>query len=221
MVWREAAAGRKVSEVTVRREVDGNWRVLVSLAYPPQATVGTLIYTLHQRRTDPRGVSDRAPRARAVGAAADRHDRAIPAAYDRVAWLGRGPHESYTDRRDSSLFGRYELPADDLFFPYVEPQETGNRTEVFWATFTDARAEASGCGAIPSSTSVSCLTQRKSLKRANIQGTQPRGNRVLRLDYGQMGLAGENSWGARPGPNTTPAGRAHQYGFVLEPVYGP
>ena len=123
-VWREAAVRREVRGVTVRREVDGNWRVLVSLAYPAAGeTVGTLIYTFTNAgqirvafRLEPTGKG--LPALPRIGMTAQ-----IPAAFDRVTWLGRGPHENYADRRESAFVGRYDLPADDFFFPYVEPGE--------------------------------------------------------------------------------------------------
>ncbi|MDD4174973.1 MAG: beta-galactosidase small subunit, partial [Kiritimatiellae bacterium] len=146
----------------------------------------------------------------------------IPAAFDRVTWLGRGPHENYADRRESAFFGRYDLPADDFFFPYVEPQETGNRTDVFWATFTDAAGKGIRVWGDPKlNFSVLPYTAEELESRKHPWELNRCGNRVLRLDFGQMGLAGEDSWGARPWPDyQLPAGRVYEYGFVLEPMCG-
>jgi len=220
-VWREAAARREVRGVTVRREVDGNWRVLVSLAYPAAGeTVGTLIYTFTNAgqirvafQIEPTGKG--LPALPRIGMTAQ-----ILASYDRVTWLGRGPHENYADRRDSAFFGRYALPADDFFFPYVEPQETGNRTDVFWAEFTDAAGKGIRVWGDPKlNFSILPYTAEELETRKHPWELSRCGNRVLRLDYGQMGLAGEDSWGARPWPeHQLPSGRVYQYGFVLEPM---
>ena len=53
----------------------------------------------------------------------------------RVRWFGRGPGESYRDRKQSQLIGRWEAPADDLITDYEFPQENGNRTDVRWVEF--------------------------------------------------------------------------------------
>ncbi|MCU1468479.1 MAG: Beta-galactosidase [Actinomycetia bacterium] len=55
-----------------------------------------------------------------------------------VEWLGDGPHEGYSDRRQSTRFGRWTTAVDDWSVPYVHPQASGNRTGVRWLRFLDA-----------------------------------------------------------------------------------
>ncbi len=62
----------------------------------------------------------------------------LPAGYETVEWYGRGPQESYADRKASAAVGRYRQSVDEQIFPYVKPQESGNHTDVRWATLTDA-----------------------------------------------------------------------------------
>ncbi|KAK3692307.1 glycoside hydrolase family 2 protein [Podospora appendiculata] len=57
---------------------------------------------------------------------------------DRVRWFGRGPGESYRDKKLSQLVGTWEAPVDDLFTDYEFPQDTGNRTDVRWVEFLGA-----------------------------------------------------------------------------------
>lgn len=52
-----------------------------------------------------------------------------------VRWFGRGPHESYRDKKLSQLVGHWHLPADQLITEYEFPQENGNRTDVRWVEF--------------------------------------------------------------------------------------
>jgi beta-galactosidase len=54
---------------------------------------------------------------------------------EKASWFGRGPGESYRDKKRSQKFGTYTLPIDDLFTDYEFPQETGNRTDVRWVEF--------------------------------------------------------------------------------------
>jgi beta-galactosidase/beta-glucuronidase len=63
---------------------------------------------------------------------------ALPAEFDRVAWFGRGPGESYADSRAAARFGLYRRTLDELYTPYVFPQENGNRSDVSWVAFTNA-----------------------------------------------------------------------------------
>src|SRR5207237_4315022 len=61
----------------------------------------------------------------------------LPGELRAVTWYGRGPHENYWDRNSGAAVGRYASAAEELFVPYIEPQESGNRTDVRWVTFTD------------------------------------------------------------------------------------
>jgi beta-galactosidase len=62
----------------------------------------------------------------------------LPGGYETLEWYGRGPQESYADRKASAPVGRYRQSVDDQIYPYVKPQESGNHTDVRWATLTDA-----------------------------------------------------------------------------------
>lgn len=58
-----------------------------------------------------------------------------------ASWFGRGPGESYRDKKLSQRFGNYSLAIDKLFVDYEFPQETSNRTDVRWVAFSPPPAE--------------------------------------------------------------------------------
>lgn len=62
----------------------------------------------------------------------------LPGAYKRFTWYGRGPHESYDDRKESATVGVYAGTVDEQYVPYIYPQENGNKTDVRWAALTGA-----------------------------------------------------------------------------------
>ena len=55
-----------------------------------------------------------------------------------VDWLGRGPHECYSDRQSSAIVGRWRTAVDGWPVRYAHPQANGNRTGVRWLRFLDA-----------------------------------------------------------------------------------
>ena len=61
----------------------------------------------------------------------------LPEEMDRVQWFGLGPGESYVDSRTAQRVGLFKATADQLYTPYVMPQEDGNRSEVRRAAFYD------------------------------------------------------------------------------------
>ena len=60
---------------------------------------------------------------------------------EQVTWFGRGPGESYRDKKLSQLFGTYKKTVDELWTDYEFPQESGNRTDVRWVTISDGANE--------------------------------------------------------------------------------
>lgn len=69
------------------------------------------------------------------------------AGVDTVRWFGRGPGESYRDKKLSQRFGNWTLPVDDLFVDYEYPQDNGNRTDVQWVEFMGRAPEGSSSAA--------------------------------------------------------------------------
>ena len=57
--------------------------------------------------------------------------------FSNFSWLGRGPHENYADRKTGSPIGLYKSTVAEQYFPYIYPQETGNKEDVRWASLTD------------------------------------------------------------------------------------
>ncbi len=56
----------------------------------------------------------------------------------RLTWYGRGPHESYPDRKRSALVGLHRASIDEQFFAFVDPCECGGHTDTRWVSVTDA-----------------------------------------------------------------------------------
>ena len=58
----------------------------------------------------------------------------LPAVMDQVTYLGRGPQENYCDRNNGTLVDVYKATAEEMYFPYVRPQENGHHTDTRWLT---------------------------------------------------------------------------------------
>nr|XP_036589866.1 glycosyl hydrolase family 2 [Colletotrichum truncatum]KAF6801871.1 glycosyl hydrolase family 2 [Colletotrichum truncatum] len=66
------------------------------------------------------------------------------AGVEKVAWWGRGPGESYSDKKQAQAFGNWEETVDDLFVDYEFPQDGGNRTDVRWVEFRGRLPDENG-----------------------------------------------------------------------------
>ena len=61
----------------------------------------------------------------------------LPERLKNISYCGLGPHENYSDRAASARFGLYHTTPQEMYTPYIMPQENGNRTGVRFAAFRD------------------------------------------------------------------------------------
>ena len=63
----------------------------------------------------------------------------LPASMNQVEYFGRGPAENYLDRNAGSMVGLYKSTAEELYFPYVRPQENGHHTDTRWVSLSTGK----------------------------------------------------------------------------------
>lgn len=140
---------------------------------------------------------------------------AMPAEYDNVKWYGRGPFESYWDRKESAHIGVYSGTVAEQHFSYVMPSENGNKTDVKWMKIGgDKGLEISG-------SELNLNVQNYSQKALNASKTTHnlvRGDKTyVHIDYQQMGVGGDDSWSPRVHPEYQLNDKEYEFGFVLKP----
>ncbi len=64
---------------------------------------------------------------------------ALISGFEQLEWFGRGPHESYSDRRAGGLVRRWTSTVTDQYVPYIRPQDHGHHSDTRWFTLTDGR----------------------------------------------------------------------------------
>ncbi len=143
---------------------------------------------------------------------------AIPGEFSTMSWFGRGPHESYWDRKTGSAVGLYSGPVEEQFHPYVRPQETGNKTEVRWVALTNKDGAGLLAVGMPLLSASAWPFTMDDLEKATHINELPRRETItVNLDYKQMGVGGDDSWGARTHPEYTLPPKAYNYRFRLRP----
>ncbi|MBQ0058260.1 MAG: DUF4981 domain-containing protein [Bacteroidales bacterium] len=128
----------------------------------------------------------------------------MPEQFENIEYYGRGPVETYCDRKDSEFLGIYESTVTDEFYPYIRPQETGNHVDLRWWKITNA----SGKGLMvvadePFSASalhytIESLDEGFDKHNLHSPDIDPSPLTNLCIDQKQMGLGCVNSWGAMP-----------------------
>ena len=131
---------------------------------------------------------------------------AMPKSFDTIDYYGRGPGESYADRKESEFIGHYVQKVSDQFFGYVRPQETGNKTDVRYfnvvnrngngLTFTaDESFEAQALNYLTEDLDGGPVKEAKHIHAGDLT---PRPLTSVRIALKQMGLGCVDSWGAWP-----------------------
>ena len=143
----------------------------------------------------------------------------VPAELRNVTWFGRGPHENYADRNTGAAVGLYTEAVENLFVPYIEPQENGNRTDIRWVTFTDGRGVGLKAVGMPLISFSAWQFEMEELERRKhpFEIVQSK-DITVNLDFRQMGVGGDDSWGAWPHPEYRLTAKRYEYKFVIEPV---
>lgn len=143
--------------------------------------------------------------------------------YDQMTWLGRGPQENYADRKSGYLIGKYSASVWEQYHPYVRAQETANKCDVRW--FTLASKAGAGIkveGAEPLSVSVWNFPQDDLLYVPSTIGHRHGGcvdkkDMVwVNIDHLQMGVGGDNTWGAMVHPEYTITPKEWSYSFTIK-----
>lgn len=160
----------------------------------------------------------------------------IPASYQFMEWYGRGPHETYWDRKSSGQIGIWKGTVWDQMHRYSRPQETGNKTDVRWMVLKNEQSRGWLLESKDTPLSVSAwqlatedldfVAGAKGVESASglVPVTSkhgadlfPRNFITWNIDFKQMGVGGDNSWGRLVHPEYMIPLQAHKYAFWLKP----
>ncbi|MFJ9151939.1 glycoside hydrolase family 2 TIM barrel-domain containing protein [Streptomyces sp. NPDC102270] len=220
--WRDAGTNRKVTDVSVRALLGRAVEIKVSGTLPTTTeSAYTTTYTVFGNgeikvdNTLHPGASS-LPYIPEVGTILF-----LPRRLDRLHYYGRGPEENHWDRNDGTDVGLYSGTVAEQWTPYIRPQENGNKTDVRWAALTGR----DGVGLLVSGeplleVNVSHFTPEDLSNgvRHDYQLT-PRDAVVLRVNHRQMGVGGDNSWGAHTHDEYKLfADRDYAYTYRLRPL---
>jgi beta-galactosidase len=148
----------------------------------------------------------------------------IPGRFSNLTWFGRGPQENYTDRKTAAFVNQFESSVAEQYYPYIRPQETGYKTDTRWMALQDEV----GKGLMITCDSIFCFSALNFTIEDLDQGTKqnyrhtndlkPRDFVSLNIDYGQTGVGGDDSWGARAHPQYTLKYGEYKYSYTIRPL---
>ncbi|HSG67912.1 MAG TPA: beta-galactosidase domain 4-containing protein, partial [Bacteroidales bacterium] len=144
--------------------------------------------------------------------------------FDKLEWFGRGPFENYVDRKTAAFVGIYGGKVADQHVSYIRPQENGNKCDVRWMKLSDQMG--TGLQFLAESTFEFTVQHYRpddiaqENRETNMHSIDvPRRNMVgINLDLFQMGVGGNDSWGARPIEKYRYPAKDYSFELKIRPV---
>jgi beta-galactosidase len=186
-------------------------RATVEVGYTIQNT-GSMIV-----RTTMINVPDTLPEIPRIG-----NNFSIKEDFKNVSWYGRGPQENYSDRKTAALIGMYSATVDELYFPYIRPQENGHRQDVRWVSFTNSAGKgllieaAQPIGFNAHHQNISAFDPGEEKQQRHTSDIKPQDFVNINIDFKHMGVGGDNSWGARPHKEYLIPAKDYSFAFYLK-----
>lgn len=216
-IWRYAGRDRVIKDVRVKEISPKMVCIKVISTIPVGHSHYESIYTVYgsgdiviENKFEPGGELPSLPR---FGM-----QLSLPGEFNYFSWYGRGPHENYTDRKTSAAIGTYGGTVYEQYVPYIFPQENGNKTDVRWVSLTNSDGIGLLAIGIPLlSVSAHHFTHDDLEKANHTYELKRRDDIYINLDYKQMGIGGDDSWGAWPHPEYTLTSKRYSYKFRLRP----
>lgn len=223
--WRQAGLDKndiRPNSITYKRINDG--QVIIYVLNTIKTTYEDIVYEAHFTvQGDGKiivenwfNIPDEIPPLARVGLRT-----ALPSNYNKVEWYGRGPHESYDDRKESAFVGIYKGKVENQHFMHVMPQENGNKTDVRWvkAISDNSAVRLSGMPLINFNIQ---NYSTEALNNSKPSGMSPsdnpeRGDKTwLHIDFKQSGMGGDNSWQPRTHREHLLENKEYYYSFTIE-----
>lgn len=221
-VWRTAHVNRLVQNVTVGTlDCDGlpvrvDWLLTdIQVPYTVEYRIrnnGSIVVTASMDLTD-----RRLPELPRFGMRME-----LDRVFDHLSYYGRGPLENYIDRCSSAFIGRYDDSVSNQYYPYIRPQETGNKTDVRWLSLCNEAGQGIRISGLqPLGFSALHVTPEDldpglTRKMQHTVDVVPQKNVFLHVDLKQRGLGGDNSWGMLPHKEYRLLDGRFCYGYVME-----
>ncbi len=160
--------------------------------------------------------------------------------YDNVKYYGRGEYENYPDRKTASFVGVYSTTAEEMYTPYIRPQENGHRSDVRYFTLTNDKGNGIMVTAQEDLIQFNALKNTIEDYEAGDQGGETGSNDPAKktinykhqnditprdlvdccVDYKMMGVGGNNSWGGWPEPQYLcyPDAQVESFTYIIAPI---
>jgi beta-galactosidase/beta-glucuronidase len=139
--------------------------------------------------------------------------------FNQFSWFGLGPHECYSDRKESGRLGVYKGTVEEQFVPYIKPQENGNKADVRWSTVTNKLGMGlMFIGEPLFNTSVHHYTAKDLAIAKNVEELEKRNETIINIDEAQSGIGNHSCGYATTLSQYLLEAKERVFGFKMRPI---
>jgi beta-galactosidase len=223
LVWREAGASWKVTDVQVNRTDESTANIVVQAVLPLVDAKYTATYAVREDGEITVKAEYRPGTKPPAMMPRFGMELVVSPGYERITWYGRGPAETYVDRAFERV-GVYSSTVSGEWVEYSRPQANGNKTDVRWVELTNEKGVGLRAQGLPLlGVEVRHASLRDVERAAYTYQITQRPEVYLNLDFRQMGVGGIDSWSPQAypmEPYRIPADKPYSYSFRLRPIEG-
>ena len=222
-IWRNAGNNLELTDIDIRQAGDTLVEVVANYYLADARSYLSMLYNVHtdgridlEVRFEP-GIEG-LPNLPRFGMQLE-----LSESFDQVVYYGRGPHENYCDRNTSAFVDVYQSTVSDQYFEYIRPQESGYKTDTRWLIVENkdhngilfGSDSVFGFSALHYSTND--LDQLTKENYRHTTDVKERASTFINIDKMQMGVGGDNSWGARPHKQYTIPAKTYIFNISIQP----
>ena len=237
-IWKEASNNYKASiKVPIKENTNGSISYTIQYSFPDKIAEAIANYTI---KTDGAikidylftPLKDSLPNLARLGM-----QLKVPATFKTTKWYGKGPQETYWDRKTGAKTAIWEGAITDQFHRYARPQETGNKTDLRWFSLQSAnlniRVSSTDNQLLQGSiwpfleTELDFAIGKNGGESASglVPVTSKHGADISigdtytwNIDHLQMGVGGDTSWGRRVHKEYSIPAKEYHYSFIISPT---
>ena len=219
--WRKAAERRQVTAYKLEQVSEVQVDVIANIKFPGTKATATIKYIVHGNGTvdvmaefDYSKIDKWHRHAHRTGMKWE-----LAGDLENMQWYGRGPSSTYNDRNYESV-GLFDGTVDEQWVDYSRPQENGNKVGVRWASFLDAEGNGLLFESLAQPVAVGARyysDETMEVSKYDFQ-MQRSENIYFSIDAHQLGIGGNDSWGATALEAYKPRAERYAYSYRIRAI---
>lgn len=218
--WKTATTGQALKEYKVGEKSDGRKVIHTAFSYTKQpALIVTMDYIIEANGAITIKFTTDATNTKLRNYLRIGTDMHLPEGYENISWYGNGPVESMSDRNNFAVVSKYQGTVSELFYPYLDTQDTGTLTGTKWFTVTNPKQKEALVVAGKKEVEASALhfTVQDLTKAKHPYQLQPQKDTILSVNMASSGTGNKSCGPDTLTEYTLPNKKAYSYEYTLLP----